>query len=255
MTVKEIHKIIMTVLTTNNAPQLMTYMSFVLLGGIAFAYILSLLPYVPRNFVRKSFHVLVVALFVPGIYFNMRLMVFAFNSVTCLMILLEIARYTYQFSFMNAFLHPFLDKREDTSRLIVTYVTLLLGCTIPPLTLFITVDGGFFNTVFAKYALSGVIVLGFGDTFASILGKAFGKATWGNYTKKTKEGSSYFVVFTAAAYYVILSQTYPNELSFFMEVFLGTIIAAVAEGMTVQYDNLVIPVLYLPLMLKLSWHF
>lgn len=66
-----------------------------------------------NNIIRKSFHILAVILFFPGIITNPPYMVFAFNCVTVLLLLLELSRYFNVIEFLDPFLKKYCDQRES----------------------------------------------------------------------------------------------------------------------------------------------
>jgi dolichol kinase len=49
-----------------------------------------------------------------------------------------------------------------------------MGCAFPVVNNFILFSGGFTNLPFYIFSFSGLILLGFGDTFAAVIGKRFG---------------------------------------------------------------------------------
>ena len=94
--------------------------------------------------------------------------------------------------------------------MILTHIYLLMGCGFPLAASYILLSGGIFPSEWVIWSLSGVIVLGVGDSAAAILGKWHGTTRWRELSAKTQEGSSYLVVATAATYYFCISVIDPN---------------------------------------------
>lgn len=116
-------------------------------------------------------------LFMPGIYFNLKFTIFAFNCVTVLLILIESYRFSNKNSKsvviqnLNSYFKRYCDKREkEDSSVIISHILLLMGCAFPPTASFILLSGGFMNLPFILISLSGVLFLGIGDTVAAIGG-------------------------------------------------------------------------------------
>ena len=99
---------------------------------------------------------------------------------------------------------------------------------------YILLDGGFFNGEFAVFAMSGVIVLGVGDSAAAVMGKLYGTTHWQEtkYSRKTQEGSTYFVMATTVVYYLLILLVHRRLQEHFLFIVLATIPAAVFEGLT-----------------------
>jgi len=77
---------------------------------------------------------------------------------------------------MTRGLQAFVDRREDPqTRLVITHVGLLFGCAIPYLFFFVLTSGGPFDQSSLAISLCGVMILGVGDTAASLIGKAYGE--------------------------------------------------------------------------------
>jgi len=128
--------------------------------------------------------------------------------------------------------------------MILTHIYLLMGCGFPLAASYILLSGGIFPSEWVIWSLSGVIVLGVGDSAAAILGKWHGTTRWRELSAKTQEGSSYLVVATAATYYFCISVIDPNGNYLFLCYIMAAIAAAVVEGRTYQYDNLVLSMFF-----------
>jgi len=65
------------------------------------------------------------------------------------------------------------------------------------------------NQEFIIFGVSGLIVLGIGDSVACILGKEYGHSRWSEYSNKSQEGTMFLVVFSLTSYYAIITLLYP----------------------------------------------
>lgn len=88
--------------------------------------------------------------------------------------------------------------------------------------------------------LIGVIILGIGDTCASIVGKRIGKLCWNGQSSKTVEGSIAFVV---SVILISLSFRVTGLVESFpiMNYSIGIFLVGLMEGLTNQNDNLILP--------------
>ena len=74
-------------------------MTVALIIGLVLSNILNQSENIPNYMVRKFFHIMILYLFVPGVFYNLKMMVFAFNCVSVLLIFIEILRYNiFQYS-------------------------------------------------------------------------------------------------------------------------------------------------------------
>mmetsp|Transcript_12204 Transcript_12204/g.12026 ORF Transcript_12204/g.12026 Transcript_12204/m.12026 type:complete len:251 (-) Transcript_12204:522-1274(-) len=86
-------------------PKLLLYMIITLVAGLMLAGVFLRNPlYVPFYMIRKWFHLIALYLFIPATFLNFKMMVFAFNCVTVIMILIELLRFYYfQYSLNKTF--------------------------------------------------------------------------------------------------------------------------------------------------------
>jgi len=151
---------------------------------------------------------------------------------------------------IDAFMRSFTDKR-DSGDIILTHTYLLLGCAMP-----LWMNGAICFHVLAPYA--GILVLGVGDSMASIIGKRYGKNRWPG-TRKTFEGTSAAVVSTIIAGVLIFIVLHPMSAPTNIWLFPGsaslhslqlvglavaTSLACLLESFTTQIDNLFLPLFY-----------
>lgn len=203
--------------------------------------------------VRKYFHVIVVATFVPGLVLDRPLLHVA--SVVCLAVFLflEYVRY-FRIrplgQLLRQLLTLFLDDR-DSGPLILTHIYLLVGVSLP-VWLYPSpcAPGGVLPGAGGLVPYAGVLAVGVGDTVASVFGSTMGEIRWPG-TKKTLEGTatSVFAQIIAVALFLIFD---PNiNLNSTYSWIVGSIsLVAMLEAYTSQIDNLLLP-LYLFILLLL----
>lgn len=123
---------------------------------------------------RKYFHAVIVAIYLPGALFDLELLSTASVIVLAGFLFLETVRLSGDEVFgdiLNKKTAGFLDEK-DSGKLILTHIYLLVGCSLPiwifPLKM--PTDGSEFLLL-----CSGIISLGIGDAAASIGGTLWGK--------------------------------------------------------------------------------
>ena len=117
--------------------------------------------------------------------------------------------------------------------LITSHIYLFLGAGFPLLASFMLLNGEKLPSYWCIYAHSGIVVMGLGDTFASIMGTIYGRTKWRpSLTEKTQEGSSWFIITSGIAFYLILNITAPGTMMLFLCVVFALIPTAVLEGST-----------------------
>lgn len=130
--------------------------------------------------VRKTFHFLAIAIFVPGFLYKCSILYLASGVVLGIFIVLELIR--------NIQLKPLSDHlqegfllycdEKDAGAVALTPIYLLIGVSLPlwihPAACDMTDSAGF-NLI---PLLSGVFTVGVGDTGASFIGTRFGKHNW-----------------------------------------------------------------------------
>lgn len=136
---------------------------------------------------RKYFHGVIIAIYLPGIFLDFDLLFVASVIVLAAFILLESARlYNLEYlgDILNTSMNGFLDEK-DQGVLILTHIYLLVGCSLP-LWIFPLQAA----TSVSDYLLlcSGVVSLGIGDTAASIGGTLWGTTKYPG-SSKSVEGT------------------------------------------------------------------
>lgn len=184
---------------------------------------------------RKYFHILAVVVFIPGILVNPCLMYLASGLVLALFLLLEIMRLLHLpplAQVLNKGFLAYVDEKD--SHVAITPIYLLTGCSLPlwlsPLPL---------DKTDLLVLSAGVLSIGIGDTFASMLGSKIGKHKWSN-SKKSIEGSiaCFLSQLVIILVYIYLEFIPWNRI--FIGV-MGTAVVTIIEAKTDQVDNLILP--------------
>uniref|UniRef100_A0A7S2TXL3 dolichol kinase n=1 Tax=Lotharella oceanica TaxID=641309 RepID=A0A7S2TXL3_9EUKA len=217
---------------------------------------------------RKWYHLLAVILFSPGIILQPRFQALALIIALVLFCCVEcvrLARLWPLADLLQAYLSRYLDSREK-GPLIVSHTYLLLGITLPLLLSLLLLEsskpmssstptwasslvsdhllGSPDSGAHAVLGLSGVISLGIGDTFASVVGINIGRRFLPGIpgTKKSLEGTlgafGSMCAFSYAAVY-LTRQLVPVTITII--VTLTSFLTAVLEAVTDQMDNLYLP--------------
>ncbi|KAI4816736.1 hypothetical protein KUCAC02_009049 [Chaenocephalus aceratus] len=203
--------------------------------------------------VRKYFHLIVVATYVPGLIYDRQLLHVASVGCLAVFLFLEYVRYFRIMPFgqlLRQLLTLFLDER-DSGPLILTHVYLLIGMSLP-LWLFPgpCAPHGVLPGAGGLVPYAGVLAVGVGDTVASIFGSTMGEIRWPG-TKKTMEGTatSIFAQIIAVAMFLIFDGSI-NLNSTYSWIVGSISLVAMLEAYTSQIDNLLLP-LYLFILLQL----
>ncbi|KAG7089841.1 hypothetical protein E1B28_011486 [Marasmius oreades] len=143
-------------------------------------------PTLRLNARRKFFHGLAVVMFVPGVAFDPAFTHLCFSAVFALFTFAEYVRYFAIYPFgasVHLFMNEFLDQK-DSGTTILSHFYLLTGCAGP-----LWLESGSSLVEF-----SGILMLGVGDSLASIVGKRMGIHRWSPTSSKSLEGSLAFIV-------------------------------------------------------------
>ncbi|EDV26925.1 uncharacterized protein TRIADDRAFT_54357 [Trichoplax adhaerens] len=203
---------------------------------------------IPAILIRKYFHVLVILIYFPGIYFDYRATYLASSVALALFLLAEFLRIFHIRPFgpwIHDHLQIFIDTR-DSGIVILTHIYLLVGCALPLWLCQSTSVLNVTDNVALMYA--GVMSLGIGDTFASLVGITIGKRRWpGN--NRTLEGTAGSVLSMLLLYYLLWHIGGEKFIKFggnWQTIILAFIITSLTEALTTQIDNLILPlVLYI----------
>lgn len=213
---------------------------------------------------RKLFHVLIVAIFLPGIITQCQFLFMTTVLLLALFIILETARTIELKIVSNALdqaIELFIDEK-DAGSVALTPIYLLLGCSLPlwlhPCP-WCTITS---NGIDVLPLLSGVLSVGIGDTVASVVGSKYGRNMWlskcellGKYNipipnnfvsltdgQKSIEGTLASISAQGLVLIVLVYLRYLYVSTFQIYVSVAAILVnSFIEAHTNQVDNLVLP--------------
>lgn len=196
--------------------------------------------------IRKIFHILIVMVYVPGMMYQCNFLFTASVVILALLVVLELSRVIKLYPVYEALessVSAFIDEK-DAGKVAFTPLYLLAGCSLPlwihnsPCDL---IDSCSFEFL---PLLSGILSIGIGDTFASIIGSKLGRHKWSGKSQKSVEGTIASILSQAAFIYC---------LHFFGFLYLNTRLSAICgiavisnaliEAFTNQVDNLILPII------------
>lgn len=180
------------------------------------------------NTSRKLWHFMIFTMIVVPFRYDSIIVKIALAGIIPLFLCVEYLRYLklqpWGSSLDNA-LRQFADYRDRKGPLIVSYIYLILGVSVPLL-------------LFDSPA--GLVSLGIGDAFASIVGKKLGRWRWPG-GKKTVEGTAAFVLCSVVVTYLLKQFLgYYSTLSM-GGLFVSCLMSGVLEGNSVLNDNILVP--------------
>ncbi|KAH9093119.1 hypothetical protein Ae201684P_008779 [Aphanomyces euteiches] len=188
---------------------------------------------------RKLYHVLAVLMFLPVdmLRLSYGVAVGVFVVVECIRALAvpPFGRH------IALFIRVYLDHRDE-GRVVLSHTYLLLGCALPT---WILSGLPASSTSFVLIANAGVLALGIGDAMGAAVGSTMGKTKIVG--KKSLEGSiamfasMVIVSFACHSYHWDFVQgKYASAIAFAS----ATLLTAALEAITMQIDNLVLPLFY-----------
>ncbi|CAF0786326.1 unnamed protein product [Brachionus calyciflorus] len=192
--------------------------------------------------IRKIFHLLIILVFVFGFVHDRSLLLLCSYGMLILLILNELIRY-YKIGILGNMIQEllviFLDEKDTNSSLILSHIYLLIGLSFP-----------FWFSSFNEFnlaELSGLITVGIGDSFASIVGSKFGKHKLPR-SNKTVEGSL-AMVFSQLFFYILLIQIGLIDLTHYENyifILVNLSLSGYVEAFTKDNDNVVLPIVIYP---------
>lgn len=192
---------------------------------------------------RKLFHILIVAIFLPGIVTQCQLLFTTTALLLAVFVVLETARIinlNFVGDALNEAVGLFVDEK-DAGLVALTPIYLLVGCALPlwlhpcpwcairP------------DAVDVLPLLSGVLSVGVGDTVASVVGSKYGRHWWMN-GDKSIEGTvaSIFAQGLVLIGLVYLQCLYVTTFQIYVSL-AAIVVNSIVEAHTNQVDNLVLP--------------
>eukprot|EP00761_Pharyngomonas_kirbyi_P006780 gb/GECH01006788.1/.p1 GENE.gb/GECH01006788.1/~~gb/GECH01006788.1/.p1 ORF type:complete len:385 (+),score=65.98 gb/GECH01006788.1/:1-1155(+) len=196
---------------------------------------------------RKYFHLLAVFMFIPGCILKPSFMYLSYGVALSAMIIFECARLQLNATpigiRIDTFMRRFTDRR-DGGTLILTHIYLLCGCALPLWIEFSSMPTDI--PLLEMTAAVGVIILGIGDSMASICGVYFGGIRWPiRDNPKTFIGTlAAFLATLAGTLGMAWSAAVPITPTSVMHYTVTAAAVCVFEAITLQIDNLVLPLLF-----------
>lgn len=193
--------------------------------------------------VRKVFHVLICLVFVPGLIYQCQFLFVATVVILAIFLILETARIIELYPVsrvLNESILTFIDEK-DAGRVALTPIYLLVGCSAPLWIHNSPCDLTGSTSSELLPLLAGIISIGIGDTFASVVGSKFGRHKWWNREKSvegTIAGNLSQFLFLIVIYSLGLL---PLSDRLITVSCIGVIVNSIVEALTDQVDNLVLP--------------
>lgn len=202
---------------------------------------------------RKTFHVLIVLVYIPGLVYQCHLLYVASVVIMAVFIILELARVIKLWpvdGILEMSVKIFIDE-QDAGQVALTPLYLLIGCSLPlwihnsPCDLTGSTSFEFLPLI------AGVLSVGIGDMFASVVGSKFGKIKWGKSIKSVEGTLASIVAQGIFIYGLYMIEFIHLDLKLTALCGIAVITNALVETFTHQVDNLVLPILtYIILMYK-----
>ncbi|CAX42789.1 dolichol kinase, putative [Candida dubliniensis CD36] len=205
--------------------------------------------YLKLNTRRKIWHgLMVIALcFTSEILFDqIEFTLISLLGTLIVFMVVESVRYN-RISYIGEFLHKtltvFQDAKDLQGPLNLSYIYLLVGVTIP-----IVYDYLINKDTVTIIRYSGLITLGIGDTFASVIGKRFGTFKWKG-SNKSIQGTIAFIVSVflciyGVDYYLTHNNTNYHPIKNWENAFVTILLAGFLEGTCDINDNYLIPIFF-----------
>lgn len=194
---------------------------------------------------RKTFHILIVMVYMPGLIFQCHFLYVASAVILAIFIILELARIIKLFPLaevLESSVAAFIDDK-DAGRVALTPIYLLVGCSMPLWIHNSPCDVTGSSSFELLPLISGILSIGIGDTFASVVGSFIGKHKWPE-SNKSVEGTIASIIAQAAFIYSLHVLGFiPLTLRLAALSGVAVILNSLIEALTDQVDNLVLPII------------
>lgn len=180
------------------------------------------------NTSRKIWHFLILVLIMSPFQMDKTFVKIALAGTITMFLCVEYLRYLRLYpvgEYLDEMLRSFADFRDDKGPIIISYIYLILGISIPLL---------------MSDSPVGLISLGIGDSLASIIGGKYGRLGWPG-TSKTIEGTIAFICATTVVGWVAKYYFGYFENLSSINWFIVCSLSGVLEGNSVLNDNILIP--------------
>ena len=130
----------------------------------------------------------------------------------------------------------FVDEKDSSSKLILSHIYLLIGFSYP---LWVS-NFKEFNIA----QMSGLITVGIGDSFASLIGSRYGKHKIPGCNKKSLEGS-FALLFSQIFIFLILYylNLFSSDLKNIVLISICAVSTSIIEAITIDNDNIILPII------------
>ncbi|GAP89071.1 putative phosphatidate cytidylyltransferase [Rosellinia necatrix] len=179
---------------------LSAYCTIIIVIGLTVVFRLS--PICEVDTLRKVFHFMMVAMFLPATYIDPCFVALALSIVLAAFLLLDLLRASQLPPLskpLATFLTPYVDGRDLRGPVVISHIFLLVGCAMPLwLSLGSLPRSGYghlqgWSVPTREVAMvSGVLCVGLGDAAASLIGRRYGHRKWLWGGGKSLEGSAAF---------------------------------------------------------------
>lgn len=194
---------------------------------------------------RKIWHyVILIMLTYPSLPLEPTFTTISLLGSIVIFILVEILRFN-KFTFLGEWLYKhlviFQDFKDLKGPLNLSYIFLIIGVSLP-----IVFDYCIMQQLTCR-SFIGIIGLGIGDSFASIIGKGYGSLKWKG-SSKSVQGTIAFIFFSMIGFYVVDKYILTVHVNNWENLFVSCILGGVLEGVSNLNDNFLIPcVMYISL--------
>lgn len=193
------------------------------------------------SFKRKIWHFIIYLNLIKPILLEPELVSIALFGLLGILIIIEIIRSNELPPFgliIKKIFIKFQDKKDNEGKFILSYIYLVLGISLP-----IWINN---NNNLKESSYIGLILLGFGDSFASLIGSKIGKFKWPN-SKKTIEGSISMVIGILIGYLILDYYLLNLKIENFQNLnwnnrIMVAVLSALFEGIIDINDNLFLPI-------------
>ncbi|OBA24308.1 hypothetical protein METBIDRAFT_38043 [Metschnikowia bicuspidata var. bicuspidata NRRL YB-4993] len=158
--------------------------------------------------------------------------VFIFVAIECL----RCTRITFLGDFLYHLLRLFQDEKDLKGPFNLSYIFLLVGLATP------IAYGAIIDDVVSMRSYLGLVALGLGDSFASIVGKRFGKYNWKG-ESRTVEGTIAYIVVSFFSFVFIDYYLLPESarVQNWENIVIVSLVGGLIEGSASLNDNILIP--------------